>query len=110
MSGIDLNLERIEDPIIRENFMRIQESLRNTIFDSGEWKFFQISAQGALTHHKFKHYMGFQPKDVLLTYSVGPGLATFHHELFDKEFLDISTTGPVNLRFFVGTYLQDPGA
>jgi len=107
---IDLNLERIDDPIIRENFQRIAENIRQTIFNAGNWKFFQLSVLGALTHERIRHYMGFQPKDILLTSSVGDGVPTFHNELFNKEYLDISTTGPVNLRFFAGTYLEDSGA
>lgn len=107
---LDLNLEKIQDDAVRDCLQKVQEEVRKNPFANGQFKFFEIKVTGGLIHTRFRHLMGFQPKDVILTYKVGPGVVTFHNELFDKEFIEFSTSGALNMRFFVGTYVEDTGA
>lgn len=104
MPKVDLKYQEIEDKYSRENFFRLKNFFDAETFLKGEWEFFEIVIPGAFTNYRFKHNLGFQPKDVLVTSTIGVGTAVFNYELFDKLFLDITTTGAVTLRVFVGRF------
>lgn len=104
MKKIDLKYQEIEDQYARENFYRLQKFFDAENFLKGDWEFFEIAIPAAATNYRFKHNLGFMPKDVLVTSSIGAGVAQFNYSLFDKDFLDITTTGPVTVRAYVGRF------
>lgn len=102
MAKPKLNLISAEDKIVLENFRRMEKVWTNEPILRGEWKFVEIAFAGAVTNFKFKHYLKFIPKDVIQTSLVGAGALTWNYSLFDRENLDITTSGACTVRAFVG--------
>ena len=67
------------------------------------FKFFTLELQRAETNYKFKHGLTFIPQDVIITSTIGSGLVTLNYELFDKTYIDLTTTNAVKLRFYLGS-------
>lgn len=104
MPKIDIKYQEIEDQYARENFFRLKKFFDAETFLKGEWEFVEFTVPGAITNYRFKHNLGFQPKDVLVTSTIGAGTVQFNYNLFDKDFLDLTTTGQVTIRAFVGRF------
>jgi hypothetical protein len=101
-----LLISEINDPYIRDNFRRIEDILRSESLLKGSFKFFEIEIDGAVTNLKYSHNLGFVPKDVIQTSITGSGSLDWNFPNFTKDFLDITTTGPVTVRAFIGTYQE----
>lgn len=98
-----LNLTGIQDPVVRENFTRIQSFLDNYHLD----KFVHIDLifKKAETNFRYRHNLGFRPLDVFHTMITGgPTILTWNHALWDDQFIDITTDGPCRVRAFIGTF------
>lgn len=107
---IKLLVKEIEDERSRENFKRLQKELTvDQVILKGQWKFFEIVFDGAVTNFKVKHLLNFVPKDVIQTSLIGAGALTWNYTLFDRVNLDITTTGACTVRAFVGAYLEGAG-
>lgn len=104
---MDLILRDIEDPNARENFSRLKKFLEGKTFLKGTFKFFEIEVPAAVTNRRFKHNLGFLPKDVIVTSQIGAGAVTVNYSLFDMDFIDFTTTGAVTFRCFIGTYREE---
>lgn len=99
----DLYIVQIDDPYIRENFRKIKSYGQDQYFFNN-LKLFEISIAGNVTNYRFKHNLGFQPKDVIQTSVIG-GSITWNYSLFNKEFLDITTSGvsgTITVRALIG--------
>lgn len=104
---ITLFIQQITDEFVRKNFERLQAEFRlNQPILRGDWKFFSFTFPNAVTNMKIKHDLGFAPKDIILTSQVGAGVFTLNTDKSDKVFLDITTTGAVAVRAFIGTYRE----
>lgn len=106
---IEFNLDRIEDPYIREIVQRIREEFKNQVLLRGQWRFAEISFTSNITNFKYPHGLGFSPKDLFQTGKTGTGSITYNYDEFDSTNLDITTSGtsssdPLTVRFFVGRY------
>lgn len=84
--------------------MRVEDYIRSEEILRGEWRFFEIAITGAKTNYQFVHNLGFKPTDVIQTSLIGAGAITWNYALFTKEFLDITTTGDLTVRAFVGRF------
>lgn len=104
MAKPKLNLISTDDKIVLENFRRIEKVWSNEAILKGSWKFIQITITGAVTNYKFKHYLKFIPLDVIQTSKTGVGSITWNYELFDRDNLDITTTGACVVRALVGRH------
>lgn len=99
-------IEELEDENLKEilrrisNFHEEQNQLQDFIH-------LEIETTDAQSNLKVRHNLGFIPKDLIRTKLVGSGDITFNHNEFDKDYLDITTTGDVRWRGFVGTYIRD---
>lgn len=102
----NLTLNEIQDEVIRKNFEKLQEyfEAQNQLQD---FQFVEISTDTEQTNLKVRHSLGFVPKDVIRTKVVGAGQITFNHDKFDRETIDVTTTGQVRFRGFIGTYKDD---
>lgn len=100
-----LKTERIQDPVIRENFVSLLKFLQQDTNLRG-FEHFEIEIEAAVSHLKFPHNLGFVPLDVLVTSLIGAGAVTWNYSLFDDENLDLNTTGPVTIRAYVGTHVR----
>lgn len=101
---IELIFKDIEDKYIRENFKRITEFFRGDTIRKAQWKFFEIAFFDGATNYRFKHNLGFRPKDFLITGITNSEAVTFNVDLCDKEYFDITVSGACVVRFFAGTY------
>jgi hypothetical protein len=103
---LKLLLREIADTYVRENFSRILDYARQNRHLDG-FKHFEIVAEQAVTNLKIPHNLGFQPKDVLPTWKTGAGDITWNYDQFDRSTLDITTTGPVVVRAFIGAFREE---
>ncbi len=102
---IKLLVKEIKDPLIQENFKRLELELN--LYQPmlrGEWQFFIITLTSAVTNFLYPHNLKFMPKDVLQTSITGTGALTWNYAKFDKTNLNITTTGPCVVRAFIGSY------
>jgi hypothetical protein len=97
----------ITDPFIKENFERLTKIINNQPLMRGEWEFFEVSFPAAVTNFKFKHNLGFKPRDVIETSKIGAGSITFNYSAFDATNIDITTSGALTVRFFAGSYRNE---
>ena len=100
---LNLIVRDLKDPMIRENFLRIS----NYFAENGKllgFEFYELDIGIASTNYRKRHNLGFIPKDVIQTSIIGTGSLTWNYSLFDKEFFDLTTTGPCKVRFLIGAY------
>lgn len=103
---IKVYLERVKDTAVRDVFERMNDFLtsRKMLWDM---KFFDVSIPDAVTKYPYAHGMTTVPKDVILTRKTGTGDLTFEYDKFDDRFIYLTTTGPCQARFFVGTHKEE---
>lgn len=99
---IELILKDVEDEYVRENFSRIASALQNEVLGRAGWKFFSISLPAGLT--RFKHNLGYTPKDIILTSVTNSESVIFKYDEFDQTHLELDASGACVVRFFAGTY------
>lgn len=101
---IELFRKEIDDQYSQENFRLIQESINDSPFEKGHFKFFEVVISSAATNYKYPHHLPFVPKDVIMT-SVSPSATvTWNYSLFDRTNLNITTSGPTTIRALIGRY------
>lgn len=101
--SLDLILKDISDPILRENFFRIQRYIATQSIVTPDWKFFEVTLpQGDLV--PITHGMRYVPKDIIVTSVLGDQTFYWLYAKFDRTNLYISTAGKCTLRFFAGTF------
>ena len=103
---IKLLRKEIEDNYLQENFLRIEKEVNSQDILRGQWKFFEVEFTKSIANFKFQHRLTYLPKDVILTSTKGTGVASFDFDLVTATHLDITTTGPCIIRFFVGSYQE----
>lgn len=101
---ISLNYELVEDGLVRDALETIEEYINGLDIIKGQWAFFEIRFDRAVTNFKFPHNLGYRPRDVIQTSKTGAGSITFNFDRFDALNLDITTTDACVVRVFVGTY------
>lgn len=101
-----LLVNEIADTYVRENFKRIAAEFREQVLLRGKFTFFEIEFPNAVTNQKYAHYLGFMPKDIVTTSVRGGGSLTWNYDLFDAQFLNITTTGACTIRAFIGSYTE----
>lgn len=105
--NLDLILKDIKEPHIKENFWRLLKALKNETFLKGNFRHFELTFTSAVTNFRYMHGLGFLPKDIIQTSSIGAGTVTWNYSLFTTDFLDITTTGAVVVRVYVGSHRED---
>ena len=75
--------EKEFDGKLQENFVRLNEFAQEEALLKGNFKFFELDLSEASYPATIttKHYLGFLPKDVILTSSIGAGSATFNYSI-----------------------------
>jgi hypothetical protein len=95
--------EDIKDERVRESVQWLYEYLIAEPILRGKFEFFEITTKGAVTALKIPHNLGFQPKDIIKTSEIG-GTTTFLYSSFTTQYIVITTTAALTVRFFGGTY------
>lgn len=98
-----LFLNLIPDKNIRDNLQKIQDFL-NTQKLLMNWEFMDIVITGPVTDQEFRHNLGVVPKDIIETFKIGT--VTYEYDLFTRDSIFITTSGPATVRFFLGTYKE----
>lgn len=101
---LNLLLEHVKDAVTRENFTKILRAWNNENLLIGNFKFYEIIFTKAETNKKIPHRLNFTPKDVIQTSLTGAGTLTWNYSLFDKDFLNITTSAACHVRAFIGNY------
>lgn len=107
---VDLILKDIRDPHVRENFFRIQNFIKNQVLFEGDFKLFDITIDKKVDSFKVKHGLTFIPADIVVVSVDGDFNYYFRFKDFDKDFIYITTNGPVRLRFLAGKLKNPLGA
>lgn len=101
-----LLVKEISDPYVRKNFENLSSYFKqnNQLLS---FNFLEVTFEGA-GQKLVSHGLGYIPKDILRCRIIGTGSVSFDYASFDSKNISISSTGPVSLRFFVGTFFNDP--
>lgn len=96
----------VNSEILRELLINIQDYL-NKQKDLSSFKFFEITEDSAVVGRVIKHFLNYQPKDVIIL-SVTPStsVVTFQPESFTKENVVYTATAPCVIKFLLGTYKE----
>lgn len=101
---LSLLIEQVQDPISRENFLKVNQMVQADPFQKSNFKFFEITFTKAETNKKLPHSLGFLPKDIIQTSLIGAGTVTWNYTLFDSTNLNITTSAACVVRAFIGRY------
>lgn len=96
--------KEVEDEFAQENFLRIQDYFKSLAIDRCNFQFLEIPVVGAVTNHKFRHRLGFIPKDILVMHNLNNQTVTWNYSLFSSIELDFDCAGTTLLRILVGRY------
>jgi len=97
----------IKDEASQENFDRIRLFINEDLFSKFDGNFYELSLDASVTNLRFQHRLGFKPRDIFVTSTIGAGAVTFNYDLFDKDNLDITTTDACDIRFVAGSFVTD---
>lgn len=97
------DLANIEDRYVRESFRLLQEYLKgNSILDG--FVHVDFTVDGARSNVKVRHGLGHVPMDIVKSRITGSGTLVMNYDLFDSEYIDVTTTDSCRFRGFIGTY------
>ena len=99
-------IEKIKDKDVRENFQKLLEELRAFPLFQGQFRFIELSFDGAVTDKSIQHHLGFQPRDVIQSSLTGTGVIVFKNDLFSPTHIVVSTTDACVFRGFIGAYVE----
>jgi hypothetical protein len=104
--ALDLLLERMEEGYVRKALENLTNWTKKQPFMEPEWQFFEKEYTAAVNGDLVAHTLGGVPKDIILTSKIGAGSVTFEYADFTSQFIVVSVTGPVKVRFFAATYIK----
>lgn len=115
--ALNLYIREIADYFLRENFRKITDMEKKSVFLDKNFTFFEIQITGSKTNFRWPHNLSFVPKDVIQTDLViktaaglvSTGTLVWNSYLFNDTFLDITTTAAnatdiLTVRAFIGRY------
>jgi hypothetical protein len=97
-----LNLEGIQDAVVRENLLKIADLLNNNPFLSGNWRHYEFLVEQPQVLGKLKHNLSFTPEDILVTGLAGDYNFTVLYHLTDENYIYFTAAGPVRVRLVAG--------
>lgn len=103
---LDLIFKDIKDPIVRENFFRLQRALLESQVLGPDFSFFEIEIPNIFTNYAVSHGLKFAPTDIFVTSVIGDQNFYFRYDMFDTTSIYVTTAGPVRIRGFIGRYAQ----
>lgn len=103
---IRLFIGEIADSFISENFKKISDYFTQNVWDRGKFFFLEYEFKSAVTNMPVSHTANFTPKDVILLSVSGGQTVSFSYDLFDKNNIYVTTSGPCKIRAFVGRYSE----
>lgn len=107
MSELELILKEISDKWTRENFSRLLRYIDSQVILDGNWKVFELRFDSSVSNFKHKHRLDFVPQDIIVLQVIGNRNVEFNHDLFDKDDINITVSGPVYVKFLAGRYRDE---
>lgn len=104
---IDLILKDIPDLYARENFFRLQRFVNSQVFFEGNFKLFDVEILSKQASFKIKHGLDFIPEDIISLSGDGDQNYYFRFQEFDRDFIYVTTNGPVRIRFLAGKLKEE---
>lgn len=98
--------DSIADTNTKNELDSLVEQLNKIVLLRGQWQFVTITLSAAATNYKFPHQLGIVPKDVIVLSNTGAGAITWNYSSFSSTQIDITTTGAIAVRAFIGTYQE----
>lgn len=112
MRNLELRINDVADPIVRDNFDRLQQLSDEDMFSKFKGKHFEVTVDKNMTYN-FAHKLGFAPKDIIQTSLRTAGSATlvWNYNSFNRtsvSFTVASLAGAETLTFraFIGSYTE----
>ena len=102
MRELDLQINKVTDPVVRDGIQKLQEYLSRDIFGKFEGKFRWYSFSGAGSHSVL-HTLGFKPSDIILTGSTA-GAVTFDYAASTDKTITFTIATPGTVRLLVGRF------
>lgn len=98
----------LSDPVLQENFRRIEALFINFPLFKGKFEFFDYSLESPSYPATIirKHRLGFKPLDIIVTSTIGPGSVTWNYTDFSATDISVTITNSVRIRFFAGAYTE----
>jgi hypothetical protein len=103
-----LEVNKINDPEVRRNFQNLTEFIARQSQLAG-FQMIEFSFSQATENAVIRHSLGYVPKDVIITKSIGPGEITLNFGKFTSQEIVVSATDACEVRAFIGTY-QNSGS
>lgn len=103
---LKLIVKDIADVWVRKLAQDVQNYINKSPLMLAEFRFIEIAETSAtaVTNGVKPHNLGTVPTDVIILSSIGTGVLTFSYDLFTKDSIIYSTTGPVTVRALIGRY------
>jgi hypothetical protein len=101
-------LKSFED--VRDALQKIKEAFDGSVLEKGEFQFFKITLTSAVTNFKYSHKLNFTPSDVIQLSVVGVGAVTWNYGSFDKNYINLTTTGACVVRAYIGRHKEGSDA
>lgn len=99
-----LILKGIVEKLVRDNFETVQKTINDEPILRGNFKHFEITVNRQVDNLRYKHTLGFTPRDVITTYVSDQESVIWNYSSFTSQFLDITTSGACTIRAFIGRY------
>ena len=112
---LNIDLQQIENDRDRANWQVVAELIRRLnlqLVNESQlngFEFLEFTIDSAVTNKKITHNFGEIPKDVVQTSLTGGGAITYNYDKFSATELDVTTTGPVTVRAYIGTHKEGSG-
>lgn len=107
---INLLVDATTDDTTRENMKRLQKELSESqVMLRGNWKFFDITVDEAVTNYRVKHGFNFIPMDVIETFCTEGENVLWNYSEFDRTEVDLTTTGALRVRALIGLLKEGAG-
>ena len=100
----------IVDQYLRENFSRIEKYAAESIFDKGNFSFFQFALGSDITvgypaTFDVQHRLSFRPTDVIqISVSPDDAVVTWNSDSFTRSTVNITVDKACTVRAFIGRY------
>ncbi len=99
---LDLRIEKVQDPLLRELFRDMHARFQRES-ELAQTRHISFVTTKAVSNMKVAHGLGVIPRDLIRASVTGSGVVTFNRSRFDEKTIDVSTTGPMRVRLYVGS-------
>lgn len=101
---LDITLERIQDPFVRDALYNILEEVRSQPILKYNFKSFEVTFSEGVSDFPFKHNLGFKPKDRVITNITSGGGGYIDLDSATSVYVNITVSEACTMRFLLGNY------